>query len=178
MVHWYIDTDNVVKIIGLRNVETLAYVNNATITGILYKLPSLHPDAGGVAVMRGTTATGIPIKGHGLSSGDTVRLESFVNYDGVHILDALTSVDEIVVPVAKVDETFVGDEHIYEAVVGTNAAPITFSYQTGSNGNYVGKIAYTAPLRQDVQYALCLKEVSGSEQVLAKVVGIAGYQGL
>jgi len=164
-------------VVGLRNVVTSAYVNNATITAILYDLPALNPDVT-AAVDKGTGKVGIPCTGHLLSVGDSVRLERSLNYNDVFVLDAGTTVNELVITATYAAETFTGEEFIYKAIVGTKAAPITFSYEYGSDGNYVGKIPYTTSLLQGESYMLCLKEVSGSEQVLAKIIYEAGFQGM
>jgi len=175
---WYIDTDNVVSVIGLRNVETGAYVNNATITGILYKSSALRPIADGPAVDKGSGLVGIPCTAHGLASGVVIRIERTINYNAEYLVNAGSTVNEIVVTATYTAEVFTGEEFIYEAIVGTIAAPVSFGYVSASDGDYVGKIVYTSLLLQDESYVLCLKEISGSEQVLAKIVGIAGFQGL
>lgn len=174
---WLIDSDNIITVTGLRNVITSAYVNNATLTGILYILPAFHPSAA-AAVDRGEGKVGIPCNGHGLSDGDSIRIERGINYNADYMVEAATSEDEIVITATYVGETFTGNEFIYEAVVGTADTPVTFSYEAYSNGNYTGKIPYTAPLVQGESYVFCLKEVSGSEQVLAKIVYDAGFQGM
>ena len=174
---WYVDTDNVIRVVGLRNVVTGAYVNNATVTGRLYQLPALHPDAA-AAVNRGSGVVGIPCTGHGLAIGTTVRLERSINYSSVFVLHADTTVNELAITATFAAETFTGDEFIYKAIVGTVAVPITFSYEYESDGNYVGKFPYTAPLLQGESYMMCVREVSGSEQVLAKIVHRAGFQGM
>lgn len=174
---WYIDSDNIITVTGLRNVITDAYVNDATLTGILYNLPAFNPDAA-AAVDKGDGKVGIPCAGHGLSSGDSIRMERGINYNSDYMLESATSADELVITASYVAETFTGNEIIYEAIVGTADSPVTFSYETYSNGNYTGKIPYTAALMQDAYYVFCLKEVSGSEQVLAKIVYAAGYQGV
>lgn len=175
---WFIDTDNVIRIEGLRNVVTSAYINDATITGILYDLPALHPTTGGVAVDKGDGKVGIPCVGHGKSSGDSIRIERSLSYNADYMLQAATSADELVVTASYVAETFTGNEFIYLAVVGTQASPITFTYEAASDGNYVGKIPYTSLLLQGEDYVMCIKEVSGAEQVLAKIIQTAGFQGL
>lgn len=174
---WFLDTDNIVRIEGLRNAVTLAYVNDATITGILYKLPVLSPDAA-VVVDKGAGKIGIPCAGHELSAGDSIRLERFQNYGGAFLLDADTSVDELVVVATYVAETLTGSEFIYIAIVGGVGTEIVFDYIDASDGDYVGKIPYNAPLLQDESYVLCVKTVKGVEQVLAKIIYRAGYQGL
>lgn len=174
---WYIDTDNIIRVEGLQNVVTEAYVNDATITGILYNLPALNPNAA-AAVDKGSGKVGIPCTGHGQVEGDSIRLERTLNYNADYMVLAETSTDELVVTATYVAETFTGDEFIYVAIVGTVDVPITFSYVDYSSGNYVGKIAYSENLLQGQDYVLCIKEVSGSEQVLAKVIQTAGFQGL
>jgi len=175
---WYVDTDNVIRVVGLRNVITSAYVNNATVTGILYKLPTLNPDA---AAVTDETAgkVGIPCTGHTLVNGETVRLEHFSNYNGTYTLQAgSTGTGKLIITATYVVETLTGEEFVYSAIVGTAAVPITFSYEYASNGNYVGKIPYTTTLLQGERYMMCIKEVSGSEQVLAKIIAVAGFQGM
>lgn len=174
---WLLDTDNVVRIEGLRNAVTLAYINDATIKGILYKLPVLNPSAA-VVVNRGSGLVGIPCVAHGLVSGNCIRLERFLNYTGAFILHADTSDDELVITSAFVAETLTGNELIYVAIVGEVGDEIDFNYIEDSNGDYVGKIPHDAPLIQDESYVLCVTTVKGTEQVLAKVIYRAGYQGL
>lgn len=175
---WYIDSDNVIRVEGLRDVTAAAgvYVNDATVSGILYELPALHPNAA-VAVNKTGGKVGIPCTGHGQVEGNHIRLERSLNYNSDYTLLAETSADELVVTATFVAETFTGDEFIYLAVE-TTPIPITFDYVAGSNGNYVGKIVYTEVLLQGESYMMCIKLVSGSEQVLAKVVHVAGFQGL
>ncbi len=175
---WYVDSDNVIHIEGLRNAVTFSYVNNAVITAILYKLPAFNPDVSGVAVDKGSGKVGIPCEGHGLVSGNTIRIERSSNYNNAFDLTVATSTDELVITATFVAETFTGEEFIYEALVGSAASPITFDYVDASNGEYIGKFPYTAPLRQGESYMMCIKEVSGSEQVLAKIVAEAGFQGM
>lgn len=174
---FYIDTDNIVGIIGLRNVITGDWVNDATVTGILYELPALHPDAAAV-VDKGAGNVGIPCTAHGLSTGDSIRLERFENYNGVYIIQGITA-NEIVITATYEVETLTGEEFVYSAIEGTADTPIEFTYEDGSDGNYHGKIpSADAPLLQGESYMLCIKEVSGSEVALAKVIYQAGYQGL
>lgn len=173
---WFIDTDNIIRVEGLRNVVTGNYVNDATITGILYELPALNPDVA-AAVSKAGGKVGILCAGHGRAEGDHIRMERSQNYNADYTLDALTSANELVVTATYVAETFTGEEFIYIAVE-TTPIPVTFSYEAASSGNYVGKIAYTENLLQGLDYVLCIKEVSGSEQVLAKVIQTAGFQGL
>lgn len=175
---WLIDTDNVVRVEGLRNVVTEIYINDATITGILYVLPTLAPTVDGVAVDKGSGKVGIPCVAHGQTSGDSIRIERSVNYNNDYMVDGDTTVDELVIVETYTAETFTGEEFIYIAIVGTKDAPISFTYSAGSDGDYVGKIVYTAPLIQDIDYVMCIKEVSGAEQVVAKIIQTAGFQGL
>jgi len=174
---WYIDTDNVIRVVGLRNVVTFDYVNDATVTGILYELPALHPDAA-AAVDKTAGKVGIPCTGHEQVAGDSIRLERTQNYNGAFVLQAGTTANELVITATYAAETFTGEEFIYCAIVGTAAVPITFDYEFGSDGNYVGKVPYTTPLLQEESYMMCIKEVSGSEQVLAKIIYRAGFQGM
>lgn len=177
---WYIDTDNVIKLIGLQNEDTGSYVNSGTITGIFYALPALHPDAA-VAVDKTGGKVGIPCTAHGQVEGDSIRLEGSLNYNADYALLAETSANELVITASYVAETFTGKEYVYVAIAGTVASPITFSYVSGSDGNWIGKIAYNKPapvLIQGAEYMFNILEISGGEQVLAKIVDVAGFRGL
>lgn len=175
---WFIDSDNVVKVKELRDAETETYINDATVTGILYKLPALHPDALNTTVNIGGGLIGILCENHGMSVGDTVRVEHTINYDGEHVLQIGTTLNMIAITASYVVETFTGEEFLYPAIVGTVSSPILFSYVTDSNGDYVGKVPRTAAFFQDERYMMCIKEVSGLEQVLAKIIDTASFQGL
>ena len=175
---WFIDTDNVVKVVGLRNAETGEYVNDATVTGILYKLPTLHPDTGAAVVDLPPGYVGIYCTGHGMTIGTSIRLERTHNYNGDFILQSGTSLNMLVIAVAYVHEVFTGNEFIYEAIVGTATVPIAFDYISGSDGDYVGKVPRDSPLLQDESYVMCVREVSELEQVLAKIIYSAGFVGI
>jgi len=174
---WYIETDNVVKILGLRDAETETYINDATVTGIVYKLPALNPSVAAAANM-GSGLVGITVTDHGLTVGDTIRIEDTVNYDTEYVLQIGTTTDILAITATYIAETFTGEEHIYEAIAGTVTVPIAFHYVTASNGDYVCKVPRTTMFFQDESYVMCVKEVSGLEQVLAKIVDIAGFFGI
>ncbi len=124
------------------------------------------------------TGVGILATAHGVDILGSVRLEKFGNYAGDFIVLVGSSVNEIVVDATYVAETLTGDELIYEAIVGTVLSPIVFSYVDFSDGDYVGKIDNGTALKQGQSYMMCIWEVSGNEQVLAKIVDVAGFQGL
>jgi len=100
-----------------------------------------------------------------------------LNYSGEYELKTGTTADVLVITAAYTAETFTGDEFIYTAIE-TVPLPITFAYEAGSDGNYIGKIVYTVVFLQGESYMMCIKLESGSEQVLAKVVSVAGFQDL
>lgn len=156
-----------------------SFVNDATMKGILYKLPVFNPDAG-PAVSKDGGKVGIPCTGHGLSDGDCIRLERTLNYNGAFILQAgTTGSDELVITATYVAETFTGSVFIYTAIVGKVNDEIIFTHEEEmDDGDYIGMIPHDAPLVQDEDYVLCITTVSGTEQVLAKIVYNAGYQGM
>lgn len=181
---WYIDSDNIVRIEGLRNVVTGDHEDAATVKGILYELPALHPDADEVIDPAPEGAAdgdiGILCEDSKQAVGDSIRIERTLYFNGDYILKAGTTDNMLVItPVGDYTaEPFTGEEFIYVAVE-TTPIPITFDAE-GSNGNYIGKIAYTEVLLQGELYMMCIKLVSESEaeHVLAKVVKVAGFQGL
>lgn len=67
----------------------------------------------GPAVDKGGGKVGIPATGHGLTSGQRARIEGTTNYNGFFVLDAATSVNELVIPSAYAAETFnTGNEKV------------------------------------------------------------------
>ena len=141
-------------------------------------MPALVPDTANATVDVGSGLVGINIASHGLSVGDTIRVENTINYDTEYILQTGTTVNMVVFTASYVLETFTGDEFVYEALVGTATVPIDFNYVSGSDGDYVGKVPKTTLFFQDERYVMCIKEVSGSEQVLGKIIDTAGFLGL
>lgn len=175
---WFIETDNIVRIEGLRYAVSGIYENNAVIKGIFYKLPVVNPDAGDV-VLKGAGLVGIPYIGHGLNKDeDSIRLERFKNYKGDFLLHTDTTDDELVITAENKAETLTGNEFIYVAIAGKVDAEIIFSYIEDSEGNYVGTIPNETLMEQDEDYMLCIKTKKDTEQVLAKITHRAGYQGM
>ncbi|HEY6018383.1 MAG TPA: kelch repeat-containing protein, partial [Candidatus Paceibacterota bacterium] len=67
------------------------------------------------AVNKGGGLVGIPATGHGITSptGKRIRLEGTINYNGIEVLDATTSANELVITAPYVAETFnVGTEKV------------------------------------------------------------------
>lgn len=178
---WFIDSDNVIRINGLRNAETLEYIVNAEeITGILYELPAIHPDKDGEAQNKDPKVW-IPCKEHELKDDDNIRVERSWNYNKEYVLQTgTTDTDVLVITASYAEEKFTGEEFIYKAAVDTDGDVISigFGFVPDSNGDYVGKISYKAQFLQGESYVLCIKEKSGGEQVLVKVIHVAGFQGL
>jgi len=138
----------------------------------------MNPDAANTAVNIGSGLVGINVATHGLSVGDTIRIEDTINYNGEYVLQTGTTLNMLAITATYGVETFTGEEHIYEAIAGTVTIPRPFHYVTASNGNYVCKVPRTTMFFLDESYVMCIKEVSGLEQVLAKIVDIAGFLGI
>jgi hypothetical protein len=90
----------------------------------------------GAAVNKGAGKVGLPVVTHDAISGDHIRIEGTINYDGTYTVDATTSANEIVVTAAYVAETFTGLEEIYIGISG--GTELTLSYVAASNGLYRG----------------------------------------
>jgi len=73
--------------------------------GVLLKDFGRFLDAG-AAVDKGGGLVGIPSTAHGFTTGKSITLTGTTNYDGIHILDATTSANEIVIPDTFNAETF------------------------------------------------------------------------
>lgn len=142
-----IESDNIVAWTGLKDAETDAYVNDATVVMSLFKKETLSPNA--EAATDKTDKVGIPCTAHGLVEGDYIRIVGSVNYNDEYAVHADTTANEIVITATYVAETFSGTERIYIGVKdGTN---ITLDYVAESAGVYKGNLPDT--LRGIIEYS-------------------------
>lgn len=74
-------------------------------------LPDTTTDAA-AAVDKGSGKVGIPITGHGFSTGQIIILSGTTNYDGTHLVDSTSSTNEVVITDTYVAETFAGTEDV------------------------------------------------------------------
>lgn len=87
------------------------WYNDATAKGHFEGL-EIDIDAG-AAVDKGGGLVGIPSTGHGLTTGQKIRIEGTVAYNGFYTLDASTTLNELVITKAYVAETFnIGTEKV------------------------------------------------------------------
>lgn len=64
------------------------------------------------AVNKGAGLVGIPCTAHGYDAGQTIELRGTSYYDGSYVLDATTSVNEMVIEASYLSETFSGSETV------------------------------------------------------------------
>lgn len=171
---WYADSDNTVKVVGLKDKRTGAYVNAATITASLFKATPLNPL--GVAVDKGGGLVGIPVTAHGLTSGvDFIRFTDSLGYDAQYDVHADTTANEIVITATFAEETFTGTESIYIGI--TNAKSVSLAYLSGTDGDYAGKFPKTAIIVTGQDYEAFGVAVSGGDEVLFRILRPAAYKG-
>lgn len=175
----YISTDNVVTWSELKDSETDAYENAATLTMSLFKKTPLTPIAAGPAVDKGGGKVGIPCTAHGLTSADYIRIEGSQNYNDEYAVDATSTANEIVITAAYVAETFLETERIFIGIAdGTN---ISLPY-TGTPGLYRGVlqdtmqrlIEYTATptfgeITETGLYYLFIEAVKGASRTTKRI---------
>ncbi len=174
---FWVRTANAVKIVGLKNVETDVWVNDATITAALFNKTALTLDSGAIESDPTGGKVNIKITGHGLVTGDYGRIFGTLNYDGEH---SLTRIDNDIIQFTDtwVDETFDGVETLHSAVkLSSGTWPKTCSYVAASNGNYIGQLPKEMQLTIDTYYLLFITEISGSDQVLIVKHDQAEYKG-
>ncbi len=177
---FWIDTDNVITVTGLTNVETDSYVADASLTmGLFYTETVLNPDA--VVAVDGTGGkTNIPVTAHGLTTVDYIHIFGTLNYDGEYQITSIPDADTIQITQTYVAETFTGEELIKQAVRRSSGTwPETLSYVAASNGNYLGQLPNEIYLFPDIYYELIITEVSNDEndQVVVKLLQRAGFKG-
>ena len=79
--------------------------------GTMTFLPDTVIDAA-AAVDKGGGKVGIPITGHGFSNGQKIILSGTTNYDETYLVDATSTVNEVVITATYVAETFSGTENV------------------------------------------------------------------
>ena len=134
----------------------------------------------GAAASKGSGKVGLPVVKHDAASGNHIRIEGTVNYDGTYTVDATTSENEIVVTATYVAETFTGLEDVYIGITG--GTEVTLTYVTASNGTYRGTLPYTLKGLQEYEeldtslgsvfagiYWLFVKCVSGAYQRMDRI---------
>lgn len=92
-----------------------------------------NPDNAAVVDKGGSpNEVGIPITGHGYSSGDKIEISGSVNYDGQYVIQSTTA-NEIVIESAYTAETLDGNEEIF--VVPSVLTNTTSDLTEVANGN-------------------------------------------
>lgn len=79
--------------------------------GTVIFLPDTTIDAA-AAVDKGGGLVGIPITGHGFSTGQKIILSGTTNYDETYLVDATSTANEVVITATYVAETFGGTEDV------------------------------------------------------------------
>jgi len=74
-------------------------------------LPDTTVDAA-AAVDKGGGKVGIPITGHGFSTGQKIILSGTTNYDETYLVDAASTTNEVIIEATYVAETFGGTEPV------------------------------------------------------------------
>jgi hypothetical protein len=175
----YISTDNVVTWSELKDAETDAYDNAATLTMSLFKKVPLNPIAAGPAVLKGGGLVGIPCTAHGLIENDYIRIEGSQNYNDEFTVHADTTANEIVITHTQDAETFLGTERIFIGIADGTNVPLPY---TGTPGLYRGTlpdtlqrmIEYTASqtygeLSETGKYYLFVEAVNGASRTTKRV---------
>ena len=134
----------------------------------------------GAAVDKGSGKVGLPVVKHDAASGNHIRIEGTINYDGTYTVDATTSANEIVITATYAAETFNGLEEVYIGITG--GTELTLSYVGASNGIYRGTLPYSLKGLQEYKeidtslgsvfagiYWLFVKCISGSNQRLDRL---------
>lgn len=93
------------EVVGL--VSVIDVSSNVTSPGHLIALPTVVSiNNGGVAVNKGGGKVGIPLTGQQFGSGESIWIADTVNYNGSFLVDATSSINEVVITDTYVAETF------------------------------------------------------------------------
>lgn len=158
-----IGSDNLITVDELKDSITGNYENNAdSVKATVCEPTSKTLNVSGVAVNKGGGLVGLPLTSHGIAVGKYVMIQETKEYDGVYVLDASTSTDEIVITATYVAETFVGMENVYEVI--DNGNEVILSYVAASNGKYQGILEDTLKFIEDVSYYIFVVIVKGSSK--------------
>ncbi len=160
----YASSDNLVTVEGVQNAITDAYISDAVVKLMICAEEEILNVNAEAVVDESGGKVGLPVIGHGLVTGVSIRVDGTENYNEEYTVDATSSANKIVVTATYVAETFTGDEKVYPSVSGT--ASVTLSYVTSSNGNYQGVLPYTAKLVAEKEYYAIISITSGSNKVL------------
>jgi len=136
---FFIASDNLVQVNGLRDAATGNYVNDAEIKMSLFVESTFNPDNAAVTDETGGKV-GVPATSHGLSADDYIRLEGTENYDGEYAIDSVEA-NKIIIVATYVAETLSGAEKIYTGVPNGTNLPV--NYVDASDGNYEGVLPDT-----------------------------------
>jgi len=150
----YVDSDNVIELDALYDIIAAASEDDATVVASLFEYDSIAINAA-VAVDKGAGKVGIPSTGHGLVSGDYIRVCHTQNYNGEYTVDATVSTDEIVVTASYVAETFTADAICFKGV--PDATNITLAYVAASTGKYQGIFPETVLIVEGDEYYLFIE---------------------
>ena len=169
----------------LKDSETDAYENGATLTMSLFELTPKNPIAAGPAVLKGGGLVGIPCTAHGLIEDDYIRIEGSQKYNNEFTVHADTTANEIVITHAQDAETFLGTERIF--IGKADGTDISLPY-TGTPGLYRGTLpdtlqrmveytsqqAFVEP-NEDGKYYLFIEAVNGASRTTKRVALQAKY---
>lgn len=173
-VNLFAESDNELKLEGLRNTRTSAYINDATVVAHVCGDTILNPTAGGVATSEEVGAkTGIPCVGNSLNEGDKILILGSNYCEGIQEVQAGSDENKIIVDVAYAEHTFIGDEEIYKVI--ENGVNLALTYDTGSDGDYYGILPETAMLVVGNAYYLFIIATSGTTVLTTRVKYNAVY---
>ena len=167
----YVESDNNVKITGLRDALDNSYVNDAVIKASLcVDTPTSFNAA---AVVDNVDDVTFSCTGHGLLVGDKIRIIGTINYDGEYTVTAKTT-DTFDVTAVYVAETISILALFYKVVL--NGYQITLAYKAASNGEYNGVLPDTMLIYAGTLYCLFISGSSGGNVFLIKSIVTAAFK--
>jgi hypothetical protein len=166
IIFLYIKSDNLIKVENLvkKSFGDDEIINDATVTMTLYDGVQIMLESAAAAVDYGGGLVAIPVHGHSLQAGDTVRIWGTKSYDGVYQIDSVAE-GVIHIPATYAVETFTGAEYLHRAVPG--AVDIEFT-AVGSNGNYSGVLSDTVDMTPDATYYLEISAQKNDSDLLIR----------
>jgi hypothetical protein len=148
----YVESDNEIKLEGLKEARTGTFINNAAVKATLVEKTKLVVSVAALTSENGGAATGLACANSKVAIGDKVWIKGTKNCDGLYIALAGTTIDKLVIGVAYIADVLTGKEEIYRVI--SACAEQVLEYEAESNGDYYGTILNSALLFEGEEYYL------------------------
>jgi len=122
----YMESDNLVRLVSLKNTQTGAYIDDATpVTMSLFEGEDDRKVITAVTNNEDGTVD-LTIVGHGCSANDYVYVLGTKNYNDKYLVSAAATADKITITATYVAETFTSDSYCHRYIPNGRAIALTY----------------------------------------------------